>query len=165
MRIYINNFNIDLLDLVIKQITEYYIDFETYIQIYGIDGIYQISDKQINKLNCIDKNIEIFENYFEKFTLIVDPSYFEKEVVNNFNPEHISRYTKRCFFKINKNSNIKLVIEGIVLDDTILLNKKNNYNINPTDIYFELSNDIDINDALVKKEIIVFLSLLNNIVI
>ena len=69
---------------------------------------------------------------------------------------------KRCFFKINKTSFLNLVVEGI---ESINFSKKNKYNINSSDIYFEISDSIDINDALVKKEIIVFLSLLNNIVI
>jgi len=47
-----------------------------------------------------------------------------------------------------------LVIEGEVT-------KNANDIINANDIYFEVPNNIDINDALVKKEIIVFLSLLN----
>jgi hypothetical protein len=57
---------------------------------------------------------------------------------------------------LNKDSKIKLVIEGELFEKTA-----NNYDINPKDIYFEIPNNIDINDALVKKEIIVFLSLLN----
>ena len=65
---------------------------------------------------------------------------------------------KRSFFKLNKNSNLQLVFEGIFSNDDTT-------NIKHNDIYFELPKNIDINDALVKKEIIVFLSLLNNIVI
>jgi hypothetical protein len=82
--------------------------------------------------------------------------------MNCLNPEHISTNVKRCFFKINKTSFLNLVVEGI---EVLSFSKKNKYNINPSDIYFEISDNIDINDALVKKEIIVFLSLLNNIVI
>ena len=147
MRIYINNFNIDVLDYLINQLSEQYINSEIYIQIYAIDGIYQINDKIINKIICVDNDIQIYET------------------ANAINPLHISTKIKRCFFKLNKLSNIQLVIEGIILDDSIDTNKINNYNINPNDIYFELLNNIDINNALVKKEIIVFLSLLNNIII
>jgi len=63
---------------------------------------------------------------------------------------------KRCFYGLNKNSKIKLVIEGDHFEKTV-----NIYDITPKDIYFEIPNNADINDALVKKEIIVFLSLLN----
>ena len=99
------------------------------------------------------------------FTLIEDTSYYTTEIINKLPSEHIATHIKRCFFKLEKSSDVQLVIEGSCLDDNTTFNKKNNYNINPTDIYFELSNNNDINNALVKKEIIVFLSLLNNIVI
>ena len=58
---------------------------------------------------------------------------------------------KKQFYKINKNSSIQLIIEYEIIDDKSF----------PYDIYFELPNDKDINDHLVKEEIIVFLSLLN----
>ena len=165
MKIYINNFNIDLLDSIIKKLDDNYIGSETYIQIYSTDGVYQINEKNITKFNPNDKSIQIFENYYEKFTLIIDSSYYTKEIMNCLNPEHISTNVKRCFFKINKTSFLNLVVEGIEGIEAINFSKKNKYNINPSDIYFEISDSIDINDALVKKEIIVFLSLLNNIVI
>jgi len=159
---YINNFNIDLLDSIIKKIEDNYVSSETYIQIYAVDGVYQINDKYINKLIANDKKIEIFEKYYDNFTLIVDSSYYTKEIINCVNPEHISTNMKRCFFKLNKNSFLNLVIEGT---ENTNFSKKNKHDINPNDIYFEISNNVDINDALVKKEINVFLSLLNNIVI
>jgi hypothetical protein len=164
MKIYISNFNIDILDIVLKRLNEQYIDSETYIQIYSTDGIYRVNDKIVNKLKCIDKDIQIYEKYYENFTLIVDTSYYELENVNAIHSEHISRCIKRSFFKLNKNSNLQLVIEGIILDK-LNSNKSKYENIKSNDIYFELQNSTDINDALVKKELIVFLSLLNNIVI
>jgi hypothetical protein len=103
-------------------------------------------------------------NFYNDFSVIVDPSYFNIEPTNQINPNNISTKMKKCFFQINKNSNIKLIIEGEIIndtkDDTKDLNN-DDYNIIPYDIYFELPNDININDPLVKEEIIVFLSLLN----
>ena len=59
---------------------------------------------------------------------------------------------KRCFFKLNKNSKIKLVIEGEVLDDKHFYKRvSNEYDISPNDIYFELPENTNINDALVKN--------------
>jgi hypothetical protein len=49
MKIYINNFNVHLLDKIVKKLNEQYIKSETYIQIYSIDGAYQINEKTINK--------------------------------------------------------------------------------------------------------------------
>ena len=156
MKIYINNFNIDILSDVIKQLSDIYVNSETFIQIYSTGGIYTVDDTSIIKQICVDNDLIFLPNYFRNFSLIVDPSYYKTEIVHNIIPEHISTKMKRCFFEINKNSNIKLVIEGEAVEEP-----KNVHGINPNDIYFELSNNININDALVKKEIIVFLSLLN----
>ena len=69
---------------------------------------------------------------------------------------------KRCFFKINKNSKIKMIIEGEVLDDKHFYKRiSSEYGISPSDIYIELPEKTNINDALVKNELIVFLSCLN----
>ena len=161
MKIYINNFNLHVLDKLVKKLSEHYVSSETYIQIYSIDGIYQINEKTIHKQNVHDTSVKIYEKFYEDFTLIVDNSYYNLESVNQIHPNNISTCIKRSFFKLDNNSNIQLVIEGIFLNDDI----KENKNIKHNDIYFEVPNNIDINDALVKKEIIVFLSLLNNITI
>ena len=67
MRIYINNFNIDILSTIMQTLNEYYIKSDSYIQIYGIDGIYKIDEFSIKKLNYNDNDIEIFNNYYEQF--------------------------------------------------------------------------------------------------
>jgi hypothetical protein len=157
MKIYINNLNIDILNNLLHIFNDKYIDSETYIQIYSIDGIYKINDSQIKKLNIIDKEIELFQNYYNNFTLIVDKSFFIEENVHSINPEHISIKLKRCFFKSYQKSNVQLVIEGPINEDLTL----NKHFIKPNDIYFEINDNIDIKDDLIKKEIIVFLSLLN----
>lgn len=158
MKIYINNFNIDILDKLEKKINNKLVNSETYIQIYAIDGVYLINEKIIHKQNCYDNIIKIYEKYYDNFTLIVDTSYYNLEIVNAIHNEHISTKMKKNFFKLDKTSNLQLVIEGFFLDNT-------NNNIKNTDIYFEIKENIDINDDLFKKEIIVFLSLLNNIII
>ena len=157
MKIYIQNFNIDILPDIMKQLLASYTHTESYILIYSENGIYRIDDDTtIKKQICLDNNIKFFKNYYNEFTLIADPSYYTTEIVNNIAPDHISTSVKRCFFEINEKSKIQLVIEG---EETKNVNA--NSLINPYDIYFEVPNNIDINDALVKKEIIVFLSLLN----
>jgi len=156
MKIYINNLNIELLPTIMKLFNDYYINSKTYIQICSIDGIYEIDESSVIVLKCFDNDIQIFKNYYDNFTLILDPSYYITEKVNSINPQHISTRMKRCIFGVNKDSKIKMVIEGELFEKTA-----NNCDINPKDIYFEIPNSTDINDALVKKEIIVFLSLLN----
>jgi hypothetical protein len=51
MKIYINNLNLEILPNIMTTINEQYIDTETYIQIYAIDGVYQINDAAIKKLH------------------------------------------------------------------------------------------------------------------
>ena len=64
MKIYINNFNIDSLDKIIKKLNEYFISSETFIQIYSTDGIYNVSEKSNNKLIINDGIIKIYEKYW-----------------------------------------------------------------------------------------------------
>ena len=198
MKIYINNFNIDILPSIIKSLTEYYINSETYIQIYSEDGIFQINDASTKKQNSTDKEIQIFKEYYENFTLIADPSYYTLEQTYNIPSEHLSTTVKRCFFTPDKNSIFKLVIEGNILEENNKNNKDSMYGIHPYDIYIEVdkdkyqnrnnqdrnkkdpntekkdqnkdknvqnknaqNTDLNLNDELVKQEIIVFLSLLN----
>ena len=162
MKIYINHLNLDALPEILKTLNNYYINSETYIQIYSSDGIYEINNSISKKLIPIDNDIQILENYHENFTLLVDPSYYDVEEVFQINNEHISRKMKRCFFEFNKKSKIKLVIEGEVLDDKHFYKRiSNEYGIAPNDIYFELPEKTNITDALVKNELIVFLSCLN----
>jgi hypothetical protein len=157
MKIYIQNFNIDILPDIMKQLAANYTHTESYTIIYSECGIYRIDDDTtIKRMVCLDKDIQILKNYYNELTLIADPSYYTTEIVNNIQPQHISTSVKRCFFEINEKSKIQMVIEG---EETKNVNV--NSLINPYDIYFEVPNNIDINDALVKKEIIVFLSLLN----
>lgn len=162
MKIYINHLNLDALPELLKTLNNNYINSETYIQIYSSDGIYEINNTSSKKLIPVDNDIQILENYHENFTLLVDPSYYSMEEVFQINNDHISRKMKRCFFEFNKNSKIKLVIEGDVLDDKHFYKRiSNEYGIAPNDIYFELPEKTNITDALVKKELIVFLSCLN----
>ena len=162
MKIYINHLNLDALPELLKSLNNKYINSETYIQIYSSDGIYETNNSSSKKLIPTDNDIQILENYHENFTLLVDTSYYVVEEVFQINNEHISRKIKRCFFKLNKNSKIKLVIEGEALDDKHFYKRiSNEYGISPNDIYFDLPENTNINDALVKNELIEFLSCLN----
>ena len=117
MKIYINHLNLDALPELLKSLNNNYINSETYIKIYSIDGIYEINNSSSKKLIPQDSDIEILENYHENFTLL-DDKHFYKRISNE-------------------------------------------YGIAPNDIYFELPEETNINDALVKNELNVFLSCLN----
>jgi hypothetical protein len=169
MKIYINHFNLEVLPELIKNLTDYRVKTEEYIQLYSNDGIYQIDQSTTIKLKPIDHDISIYQNFYKDFTIIVDPSFYIVEKVVQIPPEHVSKKIKRDVFSIHKNSNSnsKLVIEtDIPINQTRngfeFLTKKNTENAEqPVDIYFELPNGSNIEDVLVKKEIIEFLSILN----
>jgi len=161
MKIFINHFNIEALPNILTNFNDKLIKTETYVQIYSLYGIYQINSSKIIKLNTVDSDISIFKDYYKNFTLIVDKSYFTEEFTNVIPPEHISTKTQKCSFELHKNSSIKLVIESAYVEDNNIFNKHNSFSIVPNNIYFEGGTNLDINDALVKEELIVFLSLLN----
>ena len=162
MRVYINHFNLDALPNMLTMLDDKLVKTETYIQVYSIDGIYQINMSTMKKQNSVDSDIEILNDYHENFTLIVDKSHFIEEDATSFDPDHISTRMKRCIFETSKGSPIKLIIEGETVEERGgFFKNKTSQNLVPNNIYFEMANNLNVRDALVKKELIEFLLLLN----
>jgi len=152
MRIYINNFNLDILNDISEVFKEYMTHSETYIELYTSEGIYYIEEKNIYFLDTCDKDIKMFENYYNNFTLIVDPSFFQKQTCSSIHGDtHLALQTIKKIYKINPSSEIQMVIKHISNEGKFI----------PNDIYFETEKDININDLFIKKEINEFLSVLN----
>ena len=162
MRVYINHFNLDALPNMLTTLDDKLVKTETYIQVYSIDGIYQIDMSTVKKQTSVDSDIEILNDYHENFTLIVDKSHFVEEDATSFDPDHISTRMKRCIFETSKGSPIKLIIEGETVEERGgFFKNKTSQNLVPNNIYFEMANNLNVRDALVKKELIGFLLLLN----
>ena len=152
MRVYINNLNLDILNDISDLFKEYMINSETYIKLYTNEGIYHIEGKNIYFLDAHDKEIKIFEKYYNHFTLIYDPSFFNKHMCYSIQGDtHLALQSKKYIYKINSSSEIQMVIEYILNEEKFI----------PNDIYFETEKNIDINDPFIKKEINEFLSVLN----
>ena len=153
MKIYISNFNIDIINNIKQQFKEYLVDNKKYINIYTDENIYLIENNITFKLDVIDKEIKIYNNYFDIFNLIIDESYLKKITTNSIlGSTHYYFSVEESIYKINKNSNLKLVIlSKSHSEQTKLIN----------DIYFETEKDIDINELFFKKELIEFLSMFN----
>jgi len=154
MRIYINNLNLEILDDIADIFKNYLIKTETNFELYTNEGIYKIEDKNIYLLDVEDKEVSIYENYYNNFTLLLDQSILNKNLVKSVHGENHSFFLiKKNVYKINKNSDINLIITY----------SSENHEIIPSanDIYFESSKDIDINNYFVKNELIEFLSILN----
>ena len=96
MKIYINHFNLNILPDLLKSLSNYHIKSEEYMQLYSTDGIYMIDQSTSIKLNQIDHDIILLNNFYQDFTLIVDPSFYIAEKVVNISPEHIMTKIKRC---------------------------------------------------------------------
>lgn len=152
MKIYIDRFNLDILNNISELFKEYLVTTDIYIALYTSEGIYRIEEKQTYLLDVYDKSIRSYEKYYEGFTLIVDNSYFIKNKINSvLGDTHLSFHTKELYYKLNIKSSLALVLKYTLGDSKPT----------PNDIYFEIDKDIDINEPFIKKEIIEFLSVLN----
>ena len=190
MKIYINHFNLLILNNILKQLADYRINTEEYIQFYSPDGIYIVDKSNTFKLNAVDHDIMVLENYYNNLTLIVDPSFYIVEKVVQMPTEFISTRMKRETFVLSNSKvkdvkdvkeekevkevkdvkkekrNTKLIIESEIINQkenefSFLNNNTVENDYKPKDIYFELPNGTNIDNILVKEELIVFLSLLN----
>jgi len=166
MKIYIDHFNLHILPDIIKTLSKYKDNSEDYLQLYSPEGIYLIDQNSTMKLKPVDHDIIILKQFYKELTLIVDPSYYIIEKTNQISPEHIIAKVKKEIYKFPNTNLIKLVIESEKVNEPEsmfnFLNKNNSENgYIPKDIYFELPNGSNIKDALVKEELIVFLSNLN----
>lgn len=152
MKIYINNLNLNILNELSNNFKSLLIDKKQYIILYTEEGIYEINNKLIYRLEQIDRDIKQYENFYNEFTLIIDPSFFNKHIETSIiGTKHISNQIVKYIYKLNKKTDLNLIIEYYLHDSKMIEN----------DIYFELNKEIDINEIFIKKEIIEFLSLLN----
>ena len=152
MKIYIDKFNLEILNDISEIFKEYFVNSQIYITLYTDEGMYRVEEKRTFLLEVHDNPIKTYEKYYNNFTLIQDNSYFIKNPVNSVLGEtHLSFHTKEIYYKLNKMSSLALVIKYN------LTNEKQS----PDDIYFEIDKNVDINEPFIKKEIIEFLSVLN----
>jgi hypothetical protein len=161
MKLYIDNFNIDILDEYNKNLQSYELNKTTeyYIELFTDAGIYKINNNSIYLLEAIDREIIKYAKYFNNITLICDSSYFIENKTNYIDgSNHFSRQIKREIYKHNSNTKIKLIIESYLSDNEYL---RDNNEFKPNNIYFECDNEKNINDLFIKQEIIEFLSVLN----
>jgi hypothetical protein len=166
MRIYIKDYNLKKMQNIINLLNKSgkFDIVETQCrEIYSNEGIYVISIyNNIEQLYIQDKEIITIENYYNNNTLLIDNSIILKGDVHQIPVEHILQSITRYIICTSEKSPIKLVIEYNNDMDYIKDNKLNNIDIAiPNNFYFETKNEIDLNNECIKKEIIVFLSLLN----
>jgi hypothetical protein len=154
MKIYIENFNLNIINDIEKNIKNNLIKSKSFINVYTNEGIFIINEKEIYILESIDKEVKIIKNYYDNFNLIIDNSYFNKSLVESiYGNIHINKSITKNYYKFNQLSKLTLVIENE--------NNVNNLLAKPIDIYFKCDENININDIYIKQEIIEFLYALN----
>lgn len=152
MKIYINNFNLHILNNIANQFKEKIVKTKHFIELYTDEGIYHIHNKNMYIMEIIDKDIIKYDTFYNNFTLILDLSHIEEKPITSIHgTKHLSFEIKKTYHKLNSNSPIYLVIEYYFTNKEFI----------PNDIYFESDNIIDMNDIFIKKELIEFLSMLN----
>ena len=154
MRIFIQNYNLSKINSKIKQLDKYLVNTLTYYEYISLEGIFTIDKTHIHRLIHNDSTIKIIQKYVCNFTIIVDYSKTEKIEEFQIPPDAIVLLFHHLHYSITPNSKIKLVIEKKV-------NENENEDEVITDFYFELNEEHDINNIFIKKELNVFLSLLN----
>jgi len=152
MKIYINNFNLNILNDIADLFKEKLVKTTTFIELYTNEGIYHIHNKNIYITEIIDKDIIKYEKFYNNFTLIVDLSYIKENHTTNIEgTTHLPFEIKKTYHKLSNNSSLNLVIEYYYKKSQFI----------PNNIYFESEKEININDIFIKKELIEFLSILN----
>jgi hypothetical protein len=69
MKIYINNFNLTILNDIQKTLTDLLVETIIYSEVYTNESIYHINHKTIFRLEPKDGEITIYKNYFNNLTL------------------------------------------------------------------------------------------------
>ncbi len=111
------------------------------------DGFYEISDNSIVKYVTIQKDTKIFENFIDKYTLLVDSSYDKKIGFVDFIPyESQEIMLSMLIFNIPESNN-KFILEII--------------NNRVVDFYFQTKDKITQNNIFLNNDVSLILKTLN----
>ncbi len=160
MKIYITNYDFNILYSKLELLKNYLKETFNVTEVYSENGIYQIDSNNIYKLEIKDKPVKIYDNYFNNLNLLVDLSSIEKKRENYVPVNGIEKYVKNVYYCLDSNTKIKLLIQ---FDNNTSISNKNNI----INFYFEVDekfgeiNDNDLNNYFIKKQLNVFLSILN----
>jgi hypothetical protein len=151
MKIYIDNYNIENLQKKIKSLDTYLINKTNKIQAYSDEGIYSVDQNNLYKITYLDKPIKNVK-YSDDIDMIIDSSETNITLVNQIPSDALILKLAIYTYQICSNSKIKLVIN-------LTLNKNMEYK--PYNFYFDVDDDIDINNPIFNEDINVFLFHLN----
>jgi hypothetical protein len=152
MKLYLSNMELNKIQL--HKLAKYLINKEKIIELYSDGGIYVCKNSQgFRKLEIVEGNINIFENYLENNSLVVDESYVfkSKDYTSNLPSQHNAINLVKFEYKTAEKSPVTLIIEKT--ENTV------------TNMYFMLMNNHgkytapDINNQFTKETIQLFHSL------
>jgi len=112
MKIYIDKFNYKMINL--DKIKPYYINKTKFQEIYSPEGIFRIENNNyLNKLDIIDNDINLIENYINNISIIIDYSIIKKNrnIVSHLPFKHIMIDTFIHTYILRPNSPLILNIE------------------------------------------------------
>jgi hypothetical protein len=147
MKIYILNYKLNKLNNFLSIFAKTNINIKEIIEIYSNEGNMIIDKENTYKLNYFDKNLIKINNYFNNYDFIIDNSITIREEISQLPSKHLAIHKNIYSFKLNQQSKIKLLI--ITINNEI------------DDFYFEITEEIDINNVFIKEEFNEFLSMFN----
>ena len=157
MKIYIDNYNIANLSKKLKGLNKYLTNKTNTVNVYSDEGIFSVGQQNIYKITYLDKPIKKVKYISENnivFDMIIDTTAIVTTLVNQLPSDNVIMKIETQVYQISANSKIKLVV---IL--THLNKLANEYIVN--DLYFDVSDDIDIKSPMFKEDINVFLFHLN----
>ena len=111
------------------KIEQFYKKTETTKMIYSTEGIFSVETNNIFKMIPIDKPIKKITNYKKGVTILIDDSYFEKQLVYSQIPfDHIFLEQSFKYYCLGN-------IDGVIFDIYLVIEEHN-----PVNFYF-LTNE------------------------
>jgi hypothetical protein len=176
MKIYLNAYKPKELIPKLKHLDNYFNKSTSHIEIISpSSGIYRIENKNLVRKIIVDKPVETFSKFHKNSVLFLDKSYYKEEKVLSQLPFDHTYTDITCFYyNLHSEENgkkkpprIQLVIEGTYKENQIQLHSNSNqfnnkyFQFVPTDFYFLVNDEFDIENQFSKEELNVFLSHLN----
>jgi phage terminase large subunit len=156
MKLYLKEFVFNPLTKQINNLEQYCTKTTVQHQAFSSNGLFTIEEKQMFRHLISTPTSTSHANYLNKYTLIEDHSFLEKEIVHQLPSDAVVILTVIKQFKLTPQSKITFVIETFANDSP------------PIDYYFTFQNRLkqpvfSNQDEDIKHEINEFLSILSNI--
>ena len=114
------------------KIQQFYKKTETTKMIYSTEGIFSVETNNIFKMIPVDKPIKKITNYKKGVTILIDESYFEKQLVYSQIPfDHIFLEQSFKYYCLGN-------IDGVICDIYLIIEEHN-----PVNFYFVTNEQLN----------------------